>query len=59
MSHADFILAADGIAYALEVHTIWGFTSHSLLPKAVAAAGISFEKLRDRFVRLALARAGK
>ncbi len=58
-SRADFILDADGIAWLLEVNTIPGFTGHSLLPKAAAAAGISFEQLCDRIVRLALERAGK
>lgn len=54
---ADFILADDGTAYLLEVNTIPGFTSHSLLPKAAAAAGISFEQMCDRIVRLAIKRA--
>ncbi|OPX23036.1 MAG: hypothetical protein B1H04_04220 [Planctomycetales bacterium 4484_123] len=58
-SRVDFILADDGTAYVLEVNTIPGFTSHSLLPKAAAAAGISFEQLCDRIVRLALARHGR
>jgi D-alanine-D-alanine ligase len=58
-SRADFILDADGTAWLLEVNTIPGFTGHSLLPKAAAAAGISFEQLCERIVRLALERAGK
>ncbi len=55
-SRVDFILDADGTPQVLEVNTIPGFTSHSLLPKAAAAVGISFEQLCDRIVRLALAR---
>lgn len=59
LSRADFIVDAEGTPYLLEVNTIPGFTSHSLLPKAAAAANISFEQLCDRIVRLALERAGK
>lgn len=56
-SRVDFILTGAGVAQVLEVNTIPGFTSHSLLPKAAEAAGISFEQLCDRIVQLALARA--
>ena len=59
LSRVDFILGHDGRAYVLEANTIPGFTSHSLVPKAAAAAGISFEQLCDRLLRLALARAGR
>ena len=55
-SRVDFILAGDGTPQVLEVNTIPGFTSHSLLPKAAAAAGISFEELCRRLVLLAWAR---
>lgn len=58
-SRADFIIDDSGTAWLLEVNTIPGFTSHSLLPKAAVAAGISFEQLCERIVRLALERAGK
>ena len=58
-SRVDFILTDEGVAHVLEVNTIPGFTSHSLLPKAAAAAQISFEQLCDRIVQLALDRAGK
>jgi len=58
-SRVDFILGDDGRPYVLELNTIPGFTSHSLVPKAAAAADISFEQLCDRLVRMALARAGK
>jgi len=36
----------------LEVNTIPGFTSHSLLPKAAARVGVSFEELCRRIVEL-------
>ena len=52
----DFILTPAGVAHVLEVNTIPGFTSHSLLPKAAAAANVSFEQLCDRIVQLALNR---
>lgn len=38
--------------YALEVNTIPGFTSHSLLPKAAARAGVGFDELCARIVEL-------
>ncbi|UCG17005.1 MAG: D-alanine--D-alanine ligase [Phycisphaerales bacterium] len=40
----------------LEVNTIPGFTSHSLLPKAAAAAGITFDALCQHIVDLGLKR---
>ena len=55
-SRVDFILTPAGVAHVLEVNTIPGFTSHSLLPKAAAAANVSFEQLCDRIVQLALNR---
>jgi len=36
MSRVDFIVDAAGDAYVLEINTIPGFTSHSLLPMAAA-----------------------
>lgn len=39
-------------AYILEVNTIPGLTDHSLLPKAAAQAGLSFEALCRRIVEL-------
>jgi D-alanine-D-alanine ligase len=38
----------------LEVNTIPGFTSHSLLPKAAAAAGLDFTALVERIAEMAL-----
>ena len=51
----DFILDGDGTPYALEVNTIPGFTSHSLLPKAAARIGLSMGELCVRIVRTTLA----
>lgn len=42
--------------FALEVNTIPGFTSHSLLPKAAARAGVGFAELCNRIVTFALQR---
>ena len=42
--------------YLLEINTIPGFTSHSLLPKAAARVGISFDELCRRITELGLAR---
>ena len=55
MSRADTIVTADDQVYLLEVNTIPGMTSTSLLPDAARAAGIDFPQLCDRLVALALA----
>jgi len=52
----DFRLSPDNKVYCLEVNTIPGMTPTSLVPKAAAAAGIDFDTLVDRIVRLAVAR---
>jgi D-alanine-D-alanine ligase len=49
----DFRMTPEGEQYVLELNTIPGFTSHSLLPKAAAAAGIEFPELCDRIMRTA------
>ena len=49
----DFILSEENIPYALEVNTIPGFTSHSLLPKAAAKAGLSMSNLCKKIVETA------
>ena len=56
LSRVDFILDDDGIAWVLEINTIPGFTSHSLVPMAAEKAGISFEQLVDRIVQMAVQR---
>ena len=48
------MLDADLDPFVLEVNTLPGLTETSLLPKAAAAAGISFEQLCQRMVELAL-----
>ena len=44
--------------YVLEVNTMPGFTSHSLVPKAAEKAGILFPQLCDRLARMAMRDAG-
>ena len=44
--------------YVLEVNTIPGFTSHSLLPKAAARMRMSFDELCQRIIDLGLDRRG-
>jgi D-alanine-D-alanine ligase len=55
----DVILGTDGLPWVLEVNTIPGFTSHSLVPRAARAAGVEFGRLCARIVRLAAHRAGQ
>ncbi len=50
-ARVDFILSDDGVPYALELNTIPGFTTHSLLPKAAARAGLSMSQLCVRIVQ--------
>jgi D-alanine-D-alanine ligase len=40
--------------FVLEINTMPGFTTHSLVPKSAARAGIAFTELCDRLARLAL-----
>lgn len=41
----DFILNKDNTPYLLEVNTVPGMTSHSLVPMAAKANGLSFDEL--------------
>jgi D-alanine-D-alanine ligase len=43
-----------GIPYVLEVNTLPGMTSHSLLPKIAAHAGMSYAQLCERILALAI-----
>jgi len=54
MSRSDTIVAEDGRVYLLELNTIPGMTSTSLLPDAARAAGIEFPELCMRLVGWAL-----
>ena len=45
VARVDFRMGEDGIPYCLEVNTVPGLTELSLVPKAAAAAGLSYEDL--------------
>jgi D-alanine-D-alanine ligase len=53
-SRVDVLLDAHDRPWVLEVNTIPGMTESSLLPKAAAAAGISFGDLCQQIIRLSL-----
>ncbi|MGD8451420.1 MAG: D-alanine--D-alanine ligase [Phycisphaerae bacterium] len=55
LGRIDWMVDADGRLWFLEVNTIPGFTTHSLVPKAAARVGVSFDELVERLVRMALA----
>lgn len=54
-SRSDFIVAEDGV-YFLEVNTLPGLTTESLMPKALAAVGSSHRELVHHLLYDALAR---
>jgi len=53
LSRVDFILDQHNVPYLLEVNTMPGMTPTSLVPKAAAAAGISFEYLVEIILNFA------
>lgn len=53
---ADVMQDADGKFYLLELNTVPGMTSHSLVPMAARAAGLDFERLVVEILRLSLER---
>jgi D-alanine-D-alanine ligase len=53
LSRTDAILGDDGTWNVLEVNTLPGMTSRSLVPLAAAAAGIDFPGVLDRLIRTA------
>ena len=55
-SRTDMMLGADGGLHVLEVNTLPGMTTTSLLPKAAQAVGLSLEEVCRRLVEMALAR---
>lgn len=52
-SRVDFIVTEEREAYLLEVNTLPGMTSLSLLPEIVQHAGIGFEELVERILKSA------
>ena len=57
VSRADIILQEDGTPVILEINTIPGFTPTSLLPKAAACLGLSYDDICEQLVMLALSSA--
>lgn len=55
-ARVDVMVTAAGQPVVLEVNTLPGMTGTSLLPKAAAAAGISYVQLCERMLELALKR---
>ena len=53
-SRVDFRLSNEMVPYCLEVNTLPGMTSTSLVPKMAKAVGISFEDLVEKIIRLSL-----
>jgi D-alanine-D-alanine ligase len=57
-ARVDMILSEEDSLEVLEAQAIPGLTETSLLPQAAEAAGVSFDKLVERLVELAMARSG-
>jgi D-alanine-D-alanine ligase len=55
-ARVDVMVRTNGDPVVLEVNTLPGMTETSLLPKAAAAAGLSYEQLCQRMIDLALKR---
>ena len=53
----DLMAGSDGVLQVLEVNTVPGMTSHSLVPMAAKAAGIDFAELCWRILETSFARA--
>lgn len=53
-ARVDFRLSNDNRSYCLEVNTLPGMTSTSLVPKMAKAVNISFEDLIDRIIKYSL-----
>ncbi|GAB4291755.1 MAG: D-alanine--D-alanine ligase [Ignavibacteriaceae bacterium] len=53
-ARVDFRLSENNEPFCLEVNTLPGMTSTSLVPKMAKAEGISFEELIDRIIKLSL-----
>ncbi len=53
LARVDWMVDKAGTLWFLEVNTIPGFTSHSLVPKAAARLGVPFGDLVERLVRMA------
>jgi D-alanine-D-alanine ligase len=59
IGRVDFFLTKDNEIYINEINTIPGFTSISMYPKLWEASGLSYAKLIDRVIELAIERHNK
>ena len=55
----DIMLRNDGEPFVLEINTIPGMTTSSLLPKAALASGLEFPQLCERIIELSLNARGR
>jgi len=55
LCRVDLMVDREHRAWVIEVNTMPGFTTHSLLPMAAAHAGIPMPDLCDRLIRMAIA----
>ena len=55
-ARVDFIVCEDGHSHFLEINTLPGLTSTSLLPKSASCSGYDFQSLAKRLVEPAVAR---
>ncbi len=53
-TRVDFMIDENNMPYILEVNTLPGMTTTSLLPKIAAAAGLNFDGLIEEIIRLAV-----
>ncbi len=53
LARVDWMVDRTGRLWFLEINTLPGFTSHSLVPKAAAHTGLPFDELVERLVRMA------
>ena len=54
MARVDFFLTEDNEIILNEINTLPGFTSISMYPKMMEAAGVSYSRLIDRLIELAM-----
>jgi D-alanine-D-alanine ligase len=59
MARVDFFLRPNGQVLVNEINTIPGFTKISMYPKMWEASGLSYPRLIDRLIALALERSRK
>jgi len=52
----DFMMGSDGVPLLLEINTVPGMTSHSLVPMSARAVGIDFQELVWRVLETSFAR---